>query len=64
VTLCSAIFVLAILTTRRQSVGEAISTWPADHAEEVGHNLDNLIPPPAFPYLAGFDEIIANVTKL
>ncbi|HEX6496349.1 MAG TPA: hypothetical protein VF018_12740 [Acidobacteriaceae bacterium] len=39
-------------------------TWPADHAEEVGYNLDNLIQPPAFPYLANFDRIIANVAAL
>ena len=40
------------------------ATWPADHAEEVGHNLDNLLLPPAFPYLAKFDSIIANVARL
>jgi len=40
------------------------ATWPADHAEEVGYNLDNLILPPAFPYLANFDQIIANVAML
>lgn len=40
------------------------TTWPADHAEEVGYNLDNLILPPAFPYLANFDRIIANVAML
>ena len=40
------------------------ATWPADHAEEVGYNLDNLILAPAFPYLAKFDRIIARVTKL
>lgn len=40
------------------------TTWPADHAEEVGYNLDNLILPPAFPYLDNFDRIIANVARL
>lgn len=39
-------------------------TWAADHAEEVGYNLDNLIAPPAFPYLAKFDRIVANVAIL
>jgi triacylglycerol lipase len=39
-------------------------TWPADHAEEVGYNLDNLVLPPAFPYLAHLDRIIANVAML
>jgi triacylglycerol lipase len=41
-----------------------LATRPADHAEEVGYNLDNLILPPAFPYLASFDRIIANVAML
>ena len=40
------------------------TTWPADHAEEVGYNLDNLLLPPAFPYLANFDRIIADVAML
>jgi triacylglycerol lipase len=40
------------------------TTWPADHAEEVGYNLDNLALPPAFPYLANFDRIVANVSML
>jgi len=40
------------------------TTRPADHAEEVGYNLDNLILPPAFSYLANFDRIIANVAML
>jgi triacylglycerol lipase len=40
------------------------STWSADHAEEVGYNLDNLLLPPAFPYLARFDRIVANVAML
>ena len=39
-------------------------TWPADHAEEVGYNLDNLILPPAFPYLSSFDRIVANVKMI
>jgi len=40
------------------------TAWPADHAEEVGYNLDNVILPPAFPYLANFDRIIANLAML
>jgi hypothetical protein len=39
-------------------------TWPADHAEQVGHNLDNLVVAPAFPYLAKYDQIVANVANL
>jgi triacylglycerol lipase len=40
------------------------TTWSADHAEEVGYNLDNFVLPPAFPYLANFDRIIANAAML
>ena len=40
------------------------ATWPADHAEEVGYNLDNIILPPAVPHLANFDRIIANAATL
>ncbi len=38
-------------------------TWPGDHAEEIGHNLDNLLVPPAF-YLAKYDQIVAKISAL
>jgi triacylglycerol lipase len=40
------------------------NTWPSDHADEVGYNLDNLLLPPAFPYLAKYDQIVSNVAAL
>lgn len=40
------------------------ATWAADHAEEVGHNLDNLIQPPSFPYLGKYDQILARLSAL
>ena len=38
--------------------------WRADHAEEIGYNLDNLLVPPSFPYLAKYDQLLANVAGL
>lgn len=40
------------------------ATWPADHAEEVGYNLDNPILPPSFPYLDKYDQILARLATL
>jgi triacylglycerol lipase len=40
------------------------NTWPGDHAEEVGYNLDNLMSLPAFPYLAKYDQIVATVSAI
>jgi triacylglycerol lipase len=40
------------------------ATWPADHAEEVGHDLNNLLIPPAFPYLARYDQLVAKVAPI
>lgn len=40
------------------------NTWRCDHGEEVGNNLDNLFVPAAFPYLAKYDNIVANVASL
>lgn len=40
------------------------NTWPCDHAEEVGYNLDNPLSLPAFPYLAKYDQIVATVSAL
>src|SRR5215471_6973860 len=39
------------------------TTWPADHAEEVGYNLDNPLSS-AFPHLAHFDRIMSNLIML
>jgi triacylglycerol lipase len=40
------------------------NTWPGDHAEMVGYNLDNLISLPGFPYLAKFDQLVTTVSVL
>ena len=40
------------------------STWPADHADEIGYNLDNILAPPDYPYLAKYDQLLANVAHL
>jgi triacylglycerol lipase len=40
------------------------NTWPTDHAGEIGYDLDNLLIPPAFPYLAKYDQLLANVISL
>jgi triacylglycerol lipase len=40
------------------------ATWPADHGEEVGNNIDNLLLPPSFPWLAKYDQIVARVANL
>ena len=40
------------------------TTWPCDHAEEVGHNLDNLLQPTPFPYLDKYDEIVNRAAAL
>jgi triacylglycerol lipase len=40
---------------------DTTNTWPGDHAEMVGYNLDNLVSLPGFPYLAKFDQLVATV---
>jgi len=39
------------------------NTWPADHADEVGTDLDTM-GPSSFPWLAKYDQIVANVAAL
>jgi triacylglycerol lipase len=39
------------------------NTWPADHADEVGTDLDT-IGPSSFPWLAKYDQIVGNVAAL
>lgn len=40
------------------------ATWPGDHGELIGYNLDNLFALPAFDYLAKYDQIVARVAAL
>ena len=38
--------------------------WAADHAEEIGYNLDNLAAQPAFGYMAKYDDVVRRVATL
>jgi len=41
------------------------NTWPADHADEVGTNLDYILAPtPFIPYLAKYDLMVSAVEPL
>jgi triacylglycerol lipase len=40
------------------------ATWPGDHGELIGYNLDNLFSPPSFDYLAKYDQIVARAAAL
>jgi triacylglycerol lipase len=40
------------------------NTWPCDHGEEVGNNIDKLLVPASFPHLAKYDNIVATVALL
>ena len=40
------------------------NTWPADHADEVGTNLDTLGPTPFIPWLAKYDLMVSAVEPL
>jgi triacylglycerol lipase len=40
------------------------STWPGDHGELIGYNLDNLLIPPAFDPVARHDQIVARAAAL
>jgi triacylglycerol lipase len=46
--------------------GESWPAWPADHADEIGHNLNNieLKPVPGFDYLSEYDAIVEKVSSL
>ena len=40
------------------------ATWPGDHGEMIGYNLDNLIALPGFDYVAKYDAIVARAAAL
>ena len=40
------------------------NTWPADHFDEVGTNLDTLGPTPFIPWLAKYDLMVSAVEAL
>jgi triacylglycerol lipase len=52
-----------VTTTSAQWGAFDPNTWPTDHAEEIGYNLENLLIPPSFPYLAKYDQMLANIVN-
>jgi triacylglycerol lipase len=46
--------------------GEGPEIWPADHADEVGHNLDRgaEAAPTNFDYLAKYEGLVERLTHL
>ncbi len=52
------------------TVGSAVwgnfdaNTWPSDHAEVVGYNLDNFLSLPVFPYLSKYDQIVSTLSSI
>jgi triacylglycerol lipase len=38
--------------------------WPADHADEIGHNLDPPFGDSPFPYLSKYDVILSRIANL
>jgi triacylglycerol lipase len=38
--------------------------WPADHADEIGHDLDHLGKPGRFDHLAKFAELVAQLRRI
>lgn len=49
-----------------QRWGPSWPAWPADHADEIGHDLNSLelMPVPGLDYLAAYDAIVNQVSKL
>jgi triacylglycerol lipase len=39
------------------------NTWPCDHAEEIGHDLDRPLKPARFDYLARYEEILRRASN-
>lgn len=37
--------------------------WPADHADEIGHDLDRLLEAPHFDHLARYDELVRRAAS-
>jgi len=37
-------------------------TWPYDHAEEIGHDLDHPLEAPRFGYLERYDKIVKQAS--
>ncbi len=37
--------------------------WPADHADEIGHDLDHPLAPPRFNHLAAYRKIVERVLR-
>jgi triacylglycerol lipase len=55
--------VVPVSSATRNGTRKPIAEWPGDHADLIGHNLDDpdLSGPPVFPYLKGYEELVRRL---
>jgi triacylglycerol lipase len=54
--------VVPLKSATRNFTRQPIAEWPGDHADLIGHNLDNLFGPPVFSHLEKYEELVRLVT--
>jgi hypothetical protein len=55
--------VVPLSSATAKGTRHVIAQWPGDHADLIGHNLDDASTDPPFPYLAKYKELISLVTR-
>ncbi len=55
-----------LVTVTSASWGQLMGTWPADHADEIGHDLDGGVSakPQAFDFLLEYKKIVEEIKEL
>jgi triacylglycerol lipase len=56
--------VVPLRSATRNFTRTPIAEWPGDHADLIGHDLDNPSGPPAFPHLAKYEELVRELKAL
>lgn len=56
--------VVPLRSATRNFTRTPIAEWPGDHADLIGHDLDNPAGPPAFPHLAKYEELVRELKAL
>jgi triacylglycerol lipase len=56
--------VVPLRSATRNFTRTPIAEWPGDHADLIGHDLDNPSGPPAFPHLAKYETLVRELKAL
>jgi triacylglycerol lipase len=55
--------VVSLKSATRNFTRQPIAAWPGDHADLLGHDMNDLSGPPVFPHLERYEELVRKISS-